>query len=501
MDRLEQDALKVLRLVRSVKNSFAPISRIPPELLFLVTRYLDNDRTDKALIALTHVCRGWREVLTTFSSLWTRLDCANVEKTRVYLKRSKYSPLEVILRKYGVSRYRTDAFQLVIPHISRAGSLTLTGGGSLFQILTTHFSCPIPLLRNLDIDLVLATFPVLNCTLFNGDLSSLCKLRLSGVDPHLPWKNMSKLTSFALQRVPGNKISVTQLLDLFENATFLSEIKLGSAPNSSDAPPERVVPLPHLKSLTILTDLQRSSTLLNHLSIPPGAFLLLGFDLPGDESLLRTLLPKTSDNLQNISCITSVYLDFVDENFVIRLNGPSGKLRLCGYRDLWTGTTPMIPDRVLLQSLDNFALSKTQELGIAMYESVALRRGDTFAPHHILGAMGDLRTLSLNRCNNLPFILTLDPDQSPSKAVLCPKLESLVLYVKEQWLFHLSELVTMAKARTLEGVKLQSIMLISRDELALEREVSELREYVTRVEYNFGVIPPKWDTISDYEGE
>ena len=82
VDRLEQDALEVLSLIRSVKNKLAPISRIPGAVLSLIPNYWERQYidTDKDLVTLTHVCRGWREVFTSHPSLWTRLDFTNIEK-------------------------------------------------------------------------------------------------------------------------------------------------------------------------------------------------------------------------------------------------------------------------------------------------------------------------------------------------------------------------------------------------------------------------------------
>ena len=122
MNALEQDALELLRLVRSLKNSFAPINRIPPEVLSLIPGYFndDEDSTDQDLIALTHVCRGWRHTLTSCSSLWTRLDCMDIDKTHTYIQRSRSSPLEICLMKVQGTSYLDDAFSLVVPHICRS---------------------------------------------------------------------------------------------------------------------------------------------------------------------------------------------------------------------------------------------------------------------------------------------------------------------------------------------------------------------------------------------
>ena len=115
MDALERDALKVLSLVRSVKNSFAPINRIPPEILSLVPDYYDKNGTDRDLATSTHVCRGWREVFIARFSLWTRLDFTNARKTRTYIQRSKSSPLEIHLEKNQDNTYLENARSLATP--------------------------------------------------------------------------------------------------------------------------------------------------------------------------------------------------------------------------------------------------------------------------------------------------------------------------------------------------------------------------------------------------
>ncbi|KAF9643329.1 hypothetical protein BDM02DRAFT_3191805, partial [Thelephora ganbajun] len=286
VDRLEQDALGVLRLVQSIKNKLAPINRIPPEVFSLIPGYWDECDIDENLIALTHVCRGWREVLIGHSSLWTRLDCVDAEKTRAYIERSKSLPLEIALCKRGYSSYRKDVFLLVMSHISRAMSINIVGNKNILQTFAEYASCPIPLLRELIVNVPYESPLALSSTLFNGDLSSLRMLKLTGVIPNLPWRNMSKLTTFELYHVVENKISVTRLLDFFVNAPFLCDIKLESIPDSSDAPPGRVVSLPCVKSLTVFADRAYSSILLNHLSLPSGTLLHLGFDFSGKESPL-----------------------------------------------------------------------------------------------------------------------------------------------------------------------------------------------------------------------
>lgn len=187
---LEQDALEVLDLVRSLKKSFTPINQIPPEVLSLIPDYCDEGDADGLSITLTHVCRGWRNIFISRSSLWTCFKFKKIDKTRTYIQRSNSSPLVIYL---GDDDYDTnlDAFSLVVPHLHRLKSLTIFSTdlpGTL-----QYFYPPAPLLEELDIDVDSEGHQVLDGALFNGDIPTLRKLRLSGVNTHLPWRNLVNL--------------------------------------------------------------------------------------------------------------------------------------------------------------------------------------------------------------------------------------------------------------------------------------------------------------------
>ena len=95
--------------------------------------------------------------------------------------------------------------------------------------------------------------------------------------------------------------------------------------------------------------------------------------------------------------------------------------------------------------------------------------------------MNNLRALILTQCNNLPFILALNPKENPSKLVLCPNLEKILLYIKSQDQFHIEHLVSMMKNRASRGTKLSSIKIIGLSKHAPDREVFELRKHVAHV--------------------
>ena len=67
------------------------------------------------------------------------------KKTRVYVERSKYLPLEITLYESGESHhYLKDVFLLVISHTSRVMATNVAVGEDPFQYFMKHLSCAPP---------------------------------------------------------------------------------------------------------------------------------------------------------------------------------------------------------------------------------------------------------------------------------------------------------------------------------------------------------------------
>ena len=211
-----------------MKNSLVPINRIPPEVFSLIPDCYEN-RTDRHLLALTHVCQRWRDIFTSRASLWTQLDFANADKTRTYIRRSQSYPLKF---RFGYDEVLRDAFTPVIPHIHRLECLTISAY-ALPSILT-HFHCHAPLLEKLDIRIFSHEDPVLDDALFNSNLSRLRDLHLRGVFSRLSWKNLANLQVVDLYS-SCRGYRTTQLLDFFESAPLPHTVSLMcSTADSSD---------------------------------------------------------------------------------------------------------------------------------------------------------------------------------------------------------------------------------------------------------------------------
>ena len=493
VDALEYDALQVLSLVRSIKNTFAPINRTPPEVLSLIPDCLEDYNKDRNLITLTHICRSWRKIFVSRPSLWAKLNFKNVDKTRVYIERSRSAPLGISLSSF----HEGEALLLAIPHIHRLKTLWVSGNPvQVLPVLAGHFFRPFPLLDKLKICFQSDQAPTLPDGLFNGDLSSLRELAVTGVITALPWRDLSNLTTFKLHDAPEYRILLTQLLDFFESAPYLCHIELhDSFLSSPDAPTERVVPLPHLKDLSIITD-RPHSNLLNHLSTPAGASLFLEFRLNSEDPPIPSYVPESSGSLHNLSHITAVNLCFDSDNMAIQFSGPSGKLRV-----FWEWKPkeeqPNVGTSLIIQFLSKLDILRTRWLVITrcrywLYDPAQTAKSTLY---QILHRMEDLRTLIPIGCGDLPFIHTLNPDKNLSKIALCPRLEEIVFYIDRQDPLHVDELVDMTKERALRGAKLPAITVVSVDAVAPKQHVFWLKKHVSRVGYKFDGVDPAWDAL------
>ena len=414
-------------------------------------------------------------------SLWTCFRLAGTDKTRVYLERSKSSPIDLRIDRDGRLSPSDPLFYIDPPSIRRFKSLIIHATPDNLHDIATRLYHPAPLLESLTIEIRTKSEPNLNPAitpaLFDGNLSSLRELDLQWVRTELPWRNMINLTSFVLAYPPPGEISTKQLLDFLESSPRLHEVELYSVtliPSDQDG---RLVPLAHLKRLTIHGD-QPTSPLFDHLLIPVSAALVMELDPP--HCLIEDHLPRSLDNLRNLSNFTQLRL-YLDKWYSdIQCIGPNGKVCIVSFHPQGDGTGSM------LESLARFDTSTVERLDIFNTSPLS---GDL--PRRALLPMKALRTLTTSRWKNiLPFIRALDPDTGPSDSLICPKLEELVLPVDMKGL-DIESVVGMATARASRGVKLKSVK-ISNQGVFAPADISKLRKHVVHVDLDFEDVDEEW---------
>jgi len=455
-----------------LKNRLTPIKRLPFDVLSLIPDSLaadEEDDIDEDLIALTHVCRAWREIFISRSSLWTYFKCTNADKTRVYLERSKSSPITVSLYRDTTLAIDDPLFQIIPYSVCRLETLSIEAGPEILHHIITHLPPHAPLLKRLHI---YSTFRSrrrqdfsFTATFFGGDLSSLRALHLECIRTDLPWRNMVNLTSVVLRSTSPNGPSMTQLLDFFESTPRLCNIELNSATPVTDGQRGRLVPLAYLKRMTILRG-SPSSVLLDQLLIPIGAELsLLAHSF---HRVIEGHLPGSLNNLRNISNIAQIHFR-VSDCARIELSGPSGQLNMMAGDD--------IAD-LGFESLARLDTSKVERLEIDSSDHPFTRPS-----YQELRPLENLRTLTLSRCENpYTFMAALGPDTASSGAVPCPKLEEIILIHYTGTEVDIKSVTEMAAARVSGGAKLRTIRIGGKDKLN-PGDALELKKHVLNVEY------------------
>jgi len=431
------------------------------------------------MVTLTHVSHAWREVFISRPSLWTHLDLDSMseDEARVYLGRSKSSPISLSLCRDNLMSPSDPFFQIVPQAVGRIKSLSVDGVPENLQDITAHLTPPAPFLTRLSIcgDCQrMSRNPVLTSTLFNGDLSSLRELSLDCVRTELPWRNMVNLTSFVLAHMPPGEVSVRQLLGFFESAPQLLEVDLLFSTPTSGPQDGRLVSLTCLKRMQI-SDCGPPPVLLDHLLIPVGAELVLEAHLLG--SLVGDLLPRSLNNLRNLPNFTTIKL-YIDVFLPrIMLSGPNGRVTL-------TPTTSRVDvTRLVLESLAQLDTSRVERFKIGNGNPLSKDLYRSLLP------MKDLRALMLYECCSPHiFVRALHPGTGSSEAVVCPELEELVFVLRSGGgVFDLEDIIKMAEARASRGRKLKIIRIIHRGYEPDPEGMLELRKHVMHMEYNYRV--------------
>ena len=413
------------------------------------------------------MCKVWREIFTSRSSLWASLDCHNADKTRVYLDRSKPSPIDLqIWRWDGLSP--DNPFLQAIPNsIARLRSLDITTTEGGIREITTHLSHPAPLLESLKIGVECECSPhrgpVIPPNLFGGNLSSLRKLRLQCVRTELPWRNMVNLTSFTLGYTLLGDSSVGRLLDFFASAPRLRKVRLRFATPSFGTQHRRLVSMGSLKRMEFFGG-GPPSLLLDHLLIPAGAKVTTEVDSQG---FLH--LPRSLDGVRELSGFR-IRMHVAEFQPRMRFSGPKEQISII------PATPPIASDAFrVLESLAQFDPLKVERLRLAGGD---LNQNDGCTVWRMLLSMKNLRTLTISRCKNLSHFMRVRDD------LVCRKLEELILDPRTDGeKFDIQSVAGAMKwrAKRIKPACLKSVKIVSRDK-SVQDDAWKVRAHVPHVE-------------------
>ena len=317
----------ISRTVRELRNSLAPINRLPPEILALVPTFRASERD---LMNATAVCKHWRRTFISTPDLWNNIICSEhtglhiTPRLQTYFERSGSVPVDVEVPA-KVSR-------LLSPHTDRISGLTLniSSQWDLGQI-AAHLSKPAPLLETVELctsykgprGLVLPT------RFFEAFLSSAKTLNVRGAVLCPGPCKLSKLTTFTL-RTSTTSYTSAVLLDALEQMPLLEVLEVTYCRGSQQdpVPKDRVVTLPRMEEVAILIDQNRLESIENRifpaLRLPSARRVIL-HSTSIDGPPRTPILPLSfQERLPRFAIIPEVFATFDTSDTNIRFLGSDG---------------------------------------------------------------------------------------------------------------------------------------------------------------------------------
>ncbi|RPD72186.1 hypothetical protein L226DRAFT_573254 [Lentinus tigrinus ALCF2SS1-7] len=346
-------------------GSLCAIHILPAELLSLVFKdvledYLhgstyclsnrDEARVDtSSLIAITHVCRWWRDVAVGCPLFWSRIENGHIERSRTFLERSQDVPISLYLTTAGVS-LRSQPFD-VGSRLRRLDVHVLPEASDVISVLPRFASLPsleCVTLTHSHFALPVAP-PLEGILLFEAPVLPLKALAIERVLKWIPTNSFPCLThlyvDFSSRR--EDAMQLIKFVDVLRNAPRVEFVHVSefSWAHGQSAPTTPPVPLRHLRLLLIgYTSMEVAFVLLASVILPRHAFVRLHDVFVHDRH-------PTLPSLPHLPVLEEVdQLELVTEGGSLRLVAEcasSGLWLQCAF-DLWESGSRRRLDRWLL---------------------------------------------------------------------------------------------------------------------------------------------------------
>ncbi|KDQ11517.1 hypothetical protein BOTBODRAFT_451314 [Botryobasidium botryosum FD-172 SS1] len=324
-------AQEMISRLRFRRNQLSAINRLPTDILLVIfqharasfardlpfpyySRNHDLLAFPRLLLALSSVCRLWRDFITQHCpTLWVRPPMASITLLKLFLGRCKEAPIEIEFDAQKGGTHFSERISLIRSHINHCKDLHISfprdGGTQEAVGLLRDFS-PAPHLETLDLRRKRNTrrpnlvhhLP----GLFAGVAPRLREIYLSGICIPLDSPFFRGLTYLKLHCIDySNHGSIHQLFHILELSPLLKELFLdgiGLSVSVADIHSIPIIVLTHLRRLHLQCVSQSADLryILRRLSIPPSCYLIIYGEtgVPGDD--LYELLPPPSVISANI---------------------------------------------------------------------------------------------------------------------------------------------------------------------------------------------------------
>ena len=288
--------MKVLPKLRSLESILQPINLLPKDIFVFIPHFFTREGDDwesythfpmsGPLVAMTHVCRSWRNVLFPTPSLWTQIDLSRSTKSQQagddFLRRSGDQLLD-IFQSLEDQDHVEPFLSTTLLNPPRLQRLEIVSCLFHLKHVLGYFSLSAPILRRLDItnDPNITEEDVKLPKVFGGQLPKLTSLELHYLRTNFRGFNFPSLTRFRF--TTGTNTSVPDLKFFFERCPSLEFIQL-----CLDYMPQPPV-APHRKRIspTALKELRYdqgacTSGLLDHLILPNCTEVMLKGQFTGE---------------------------------------------------------------------------------------------------------------------------------------------------------------------------------------------------------------------------
>ncbi|KAF9650612.1 hypothetical protein BDM02DRAFT_3220430 [Thelephora ganbajun] len=358
---------ELLSSLRTLRNSLVPVNRIPPEIITSIISYRVAPIPDivqyQVLSTPTSVCRYWRNAICSFPSFWTTMsDVYHPQLRRIILERSKAALLHVFRL-----RPSDDFMEGIGAHTTRIKTLQckVTFGGGLDE----------PFDREGNPNQMISDFKTSSdalemlCLSRNG-ISDISETVRFGIVPNNPkalrtlqlrympltiqFTQLTTLTNFSYF---NPHVRSELLLDFLKANTLLEDVTIHCM-NISDSPNHVVVPLDHLRQLSLNMG-QTVQNLLQCLRLPSASRIDLFLNRLADGKLLWELLPTSLHALPGIANTTLLHCKFTTEFhlIVIGSNPAGGMITVRGHPTQLFAGKPVNLGPLNLGTVREFVLS------------------------------------------------------------------------------------------------------------------------------------------------
>ncbi|KAK0188990.1 hypothetical protein F5146DRAFT_690294 [Armillaria mellea] len=298
---------EAVRQLKSRRNTLAPISQLPPEMLSRIFLFVSYPRERPLLwINVSHVSQHWRAVALGFPALWSSPPFMSPTWAHEMLKRSKMAPLTIVADLTYMTPKMLAVFDDAMSKADRSAELSLTGSKTMEKYLISATKRA-PFLNKLCISQIYTRYDgteeriALPYDLFDGQTPRLRHLDLSRCQVHWDSGLMQNLTYLRIAEPGEFRPIISQFVDLLEQMPYLETLNLEHAlPIVSETTktlpsPSHIISLPRLSHIHLVSSVLESANLLNHIDFPSTATMRLILDgTKGTGTDFSSLIPTIS---------------------------------------------------------------------------------------------------------------------------------------------------------------------------------------------------------------